>query len=131
MLAMGPESSETRPRQGSRRRHAGRSEYRTAARGGQRDREPACRQRTACHVAEIAAAAAATCDTAYSQAANGHLIDLFAALPLPGTTEGKDFWERIRGTGGSAAWNIHPANIGGPFFRRVRGGNEGGVASRA
>lgn len=83
---------------------------------------------TVSHVAKIAAAAA--CDTAYSQAANGHLIDLFAALPLPGTTEGKDFWERIRDTGGSAAWNIHPANMGGPFFDRIHDGNEGGIASR-
>ncbi|MER5952368.1 hypothetical protein [Streptomyces sp. NPDC001893] len=80
------------------------------------------------HVAAIAAAAA--CDTAYSQAANGHLIDLFAALPLPGTTEGKSFWERIRDAGGSAAWNIHPANMGGPFFERVHDGNEGGIAYR-
>lgn len=83
---------------------------------------------TASHVASIAAAAA--CDTAYSHAANGHLIDLFAALPLPGTAEGKDFWERIRGAGGSAAWNILPANMGGPFFDRIREGNEGGIASR-
>ncbi|WP_328639802.1 hypothetical protein [Streptomyces canus] len=83
---------------------------------------------TVSHVAKIAAAA--TCDTAYSQAANGHLIDLFAALPLPGTTEGKDFWERIRDTGGSAAWNIHPANMGGPFFDRIHDGNESGIASR-
>jgi len=83
---------------------------------------------TVSHVAEIAAAA--TCDTAYSQAANGHLIDLFAALPLPGTTEGKDFWERIRDTGGSAAWNIHPVNMRGSFFDRSHNGNEGGIAFR-
>ncbi|MYZ06994.1 hypothetical protein GT028_06360 [Streptomyces sp. SID2999] len=83
---------------------------------------------TVSHVARIAAAA--TCDTAYSQAANGHLIDLFAALPLPGTTEGKSFWERIREAGGSGAWNIHPANMGGPLFDRIYDGNEGGIASR-
>ncbi|WP_406342464.1 hypothetical protein [Streptomyces sp. NBC_00648] len=83
---------------------------------------------TASHIARIAAAA--TCDTAYNHAANGHLIDLFAALPLPGTTEGKDFWDRIRDAGGSAVWNIHPANMGGPFFDRIHGGNEGGIASR-
>ncbi|WP_157879921.1 hypothetical protein [Streptomyces natalensis] len=83
---------------------------------------------TASHVAAIAAAT--TCDTAYNHAANGHLIDLFAALPLPGTAEGKDFWERIRDAGGSAAWNIHPANMGGPFFDRIHNGNEGGIASR-
>ncbi|MEV7204359.1 MULTISPECIES: hypothetical protein [unclassified Streptomyces] len=83
---------------------------------------------TVSHVAGIAAAA--SCDTAYSQAANGHLIDLFAALPLPGTTEGKSFWERIREVGGSAAWNIHPANMSGPFFDRIHDGNEGGIASR-
>ncbi|WP_399886550.1 hypothetical protein ACGH7X_18960 [Streptomyces sp. BBFR51] len=83
---------------------------------------------TVSHVARIAAAA--TCDTAYSHAANGHLIDLFAALPLPGTAKGKDFWERIRDAGGSASWNIHPANMGGPFFDRIHDGNEGGIASR-
>ncbi|MEV0929847.1 hypothetical protein ACIBMX_27770 [Streptomyces phaeochromogenes] len=83
---------------------------------------------TVSHVAKIAAAA--TCDTAYSQAANGHLIDLFAALPLPGTTEGKDFWQRIRDTGGSAAWNIHPGNMGGGFFDRIHDGNERGITDR-
>ncbi|MCX4643190.1 hypothetical protein [Streptomyces sp. NBC_01446] len=83
---------------------------------------------TVSQVARIAAAA--SCDTAYSQAANGHLLDLFAALPLPGTTEGKSFWERIRDAGGGAAWNIHPANMGGPFFDRIHDGNEGGIASR-
>ncbi|WP_143681590.1 hypothetical protein [Actinacidiphila glaucinigra] len=80
------------------------------------------------HVATIAAAA--TCDTAYSQAANGHLIDLFAALPLPGTAEGQGFWARIRDAGGSAALSIDPANMGGPFFDRVRDGNESGIAFR-
>ncbi|MFZ3568172.1 hypothetical protein ACOKM5_14575 [Streptomyces sp. BH097] len=83
---------------------------------------------TVSHVAKIASAA--TCDTAYSRAANGHLIDLFAALPLPGTTEGIAFWKSIRDAGGSAAWNIIPANIGGPFFDRTQNGNEGGIASR-
>ncbi|MCX4626602.1 hypothetical protein [Streptomyces sp. NBC_01443] len=80
------------------------------------------------NVARIADAV--TCDTAYSRAANGHLIDLFAALPLPGTTEGQDFWKRIRDAGGQAAWNIVPANMGGPFFDRIRDGNESGIASR-
>ncbi|MFI5701720.1 hypothetical protein ACIA78_16950 [Streptomyces xanthochromogenes] len=83
---------------------------------------------TVSHAARIAVAA--TCDGAYNQAANGHLIDLFAALPLPGTTEGKHFWNLIRDAGGSAAMDIHPANMGGPFFDRMHDGNEGGVASR-
>lgn len=80
------------------------------------------------NVARIADAV--TCDTAYSRAANGHLIDLFAALPLPGTTEGQNFWKRIGDAGGEAALNIDPANMGGPFFDRIRDGNEGGIASR-
>lgn len=80
------------------------------------------------NVARIADAV--TCDTAYSRAANGHLIDLFAALPLPGTLEGQDFWKRIGDAGGEAALNIDPANMGGPFFDRIRDGNEGGIASR-
>ncbi|MFF1258991.1 MULTISPECIES: hypothetical protein [unclassified Streptomyces] len=80
------------------------------------------------HVARIATAT--SCDTAYSRAANGHLIDLFAALPLPGSTEGKAFWDRVREAGGSASWNIIPANMGGPFFGRVQNGNEAGIASR-
>ncbi|MEW2083936.1 hypothetical protein [Streptomyces sp. NPDC005283] len=83
---------------------------------------------TVSHVARIAAAA--TCDTAYSQAANGHLIDLFAALPLPGTAEGQGFWKRIRDVGGSAAMTIDPANMSGPFFGFLHDGNEGGIASR-
>ncbi|MFF3879398.1 hypothetical protein [Streptomyces sp. NPDC001978] len=83
---------------------------------------------TVSHVATIAAAA--TCDTAYSQAANGHLIDLFAALPLPGTAVGQSFWKRIGDAGGSAAMTIDPANMGGPFFDRIHDGNEGGIASR-
>lgn len=64
------------------------------------------------HVAEIAAAAA--CDIAYNHAANGHLADLFAALPLPGTTEGREFWHSLREAGGMAALNIDPANAGAP-----------------
>ncbi len=80
------------------------------------------------HVAKIAVAA--TCDTAYSQAANGHLIDLFAALPLPGTPEGEGFWKRIGDAGDDAALNIDPANMGGPFFDRIHGGNERGIAYR-
>ncbi|GHC89525.1 hypothetical protein GCM10010349_77410 [Streptomyces flavofungini] len=62
---------------------------------------------TVSHVANIASAA--TCDSAYSRAANGHLIDLFAALPLPGTPEGSTFWRRILDAAGEAAWNIVPA----------------------
>lgn len=80
------------------------------------------------HVATIASAA--TCDTAYNQAANGHLVNLFAALPLPGTADGHSFWRRMGDAGGSAALNIDPANMGGPFFDRIRDGNEGGIASR-
>ncbi|MFJ2071187.1 MULTISPECIES: hypothetical protein [Streptomyces] len=83
---------------------------------------------TVSHVAKIASAA--TCDSAYSRAANGHLIDLFAALPLPGTPEGSTFWRRILDAADEAAWNIVPANMGGPFFDRIQEGNEGGIASR-
>ncbi|MFI9825480.1 hypothetical protein ACIHFC_34325 [Streptomyces sp. NPDC052013] len=80
------------------------------------------------HVAEIASAAA--CDIAYNHAANGHLADLFAALPLPGTTEGREFWHSLREAGGMAALNIDPANAGGPFFNYLVNGNEGGIAGR-
>ncbi|MFE4308969.1 hypothetical protein ACFQ9H_12155 [Streptomyces sp. NPDC056517] len=83
---------------------------------------------TVSQVARIAAAAA--CDTAYGRAANGHLIDLFAVLPLPGGAEGRDFWQQIRDAGGSAAWNILPGNMGGPFFERIQEGNEAGIAFR-
>lgn len=75
------------------------------------------------HVAKIASAAA--CDVSYNQAANGHLVDLFAALPLPGTPEGDEFWGSLRDVGGLAAWNIVPANAGGPFFDYLINGNEG------
>ena len=135
--------------------HAGKSEYRTIASGGSvivnrhigsepddyDELEQHLTQKlnapldwpedgglTIGHVARIATAT--TCDTAFSHAANGHLIDLFAALPLPGSDEGKDFWERIRDAGGSAVWNIIPANMGGPFFDRLQEGNESGVAYR-
>ncbi|MFD9368928.1 hypothetical protein ACFWA6_14685 [Streptomyces sp. NPDC060020] len=80
------------------------------------------------HVANIAAAAA--CDVSYNQAANGHLVDLFAALPLPGTPEGDEFWLALRRTGGDAALYIDPANAGGPFFKYLVDGNEGGIAGR-
>ncbi|WP_405654439.1 hypothetical protein OHU25_32380 [Streptomyces sp. NBC_00117] len=83
---------------------------------------------TVSHVAKIASAA--TCDSAYSRAANGHLIDLFAALPLPGTKDGDTFWERIVDVADSAAWNIVPANMGGPFFDRIQEGDEAGIAYR-
>ncbi|MFJ8668537.1 hypothetical protein [Streptomyces sp. NPDC093600] len=79
-------------------------------------------------VAEIAAAAA--CDASYNQAANGHLADLFALLPLPGTPEGSDFWDELREAGGLATLYVDPANAGGPFFSRLVNGNEGGIASR-
>ncbi|MEV8539513.1 hypothetical protein [Streptomyces sp. NPDC051572] len=80
------------------------------------------------HVAKIAAAAA--CDVSYDQAANGHLVDLFAALPLPGTPEGREFWASLGQAGGDAAMNIDPANAGGPFFDRLIDGNETGIAGR-
>ncbi|MFE1881885.1 hypothetical protein [Streptomyces diastatochromogenes] len=80
------------------------------------------------HVAEIAAAAA--CDVSYNHAANGHLVDLFAALPLPGTPEGREFWAALRRVGGDAALYIDPANAGGPFFEYLANGNEGGIAGR-
>ncbi|WP_327358496.1 hypothetical protein [Streptomyces sp. NBC_01304] len=79
-------------------------------------------------VAQIAAAAA--CDVSYNQAANGHLVDLFASLPLPGTPEGREFWHEMTLAGGQAAWNVVPANAGGPFFEYLINGNEGGIASR-
>ncbi|MFE2483284.1 hypothetical protein ACFXGR_08425 [Streptomyces mirabilis] len=80
------------------------------------------------HVAKVAAAAA--CDVSYDQAANGHLVDLFAALPLPGTPEGREFWASLSQAGGDAAMNIDPANAGGPFFDRLIDGNEAGIAGR-
>ncbi|MFH8470372.1 hypothetical protein [Streptomyces sp. NPDC017991] len=79
-------------------------------------------------VAEIASAAA--CDVSYNQAANGHLADLFAALPLPGTPEGRDFWYALGQAGGDAALDIDPANAGGPFFDRLIESNEAGIADR-
>ncbi|MCX4231814.1 hypothetical protein [Streptomyces ortus] len=79
-------------------------------------------------VAEIASAAA--CDVSYNQAANGHLANLFAALPLPGTPEGRDFWHALGQAGGDAALYIDPANAGGPFFDRLIEGNEAGITDR-
>ncbi|GGO54651.1 hypothetical protein [Streptomyces lasiicapitis] len=79
-------------------------------------------------IAHIAAAAA--CDVSYNQAANGHLVDLFAALPLPGTPEGREFWDALTLAGGQAVWNIVPGNAGGPFFDYLLNGNEGGIAGR-
>ncbi|WMD09818.1 hypothetical protein [Streptomyces sp. FXY-T5] len=80
------------------------------------------------HVVEIASAA--VCDVSYNQAANGHLVDLFAALPLPGTPDGHEFWGALREAGGQASWNILPANAGGPFFNYLVNGNEAGIAGR-
>jgi hypothetical protein len=79
-------------------------------------------------VAEIASAAA--CDVSYNHAANGHLIDLFAALPLPGTPDGNAFWVALEKAGGTAALYIDPGNMGGPFFDRLARGNESGIADR-
>lgn len=83
---------------------------------------------TAGHVAKIASAAA--CDVSYNQAANGHLIDLFAALPLPGTPDGDKFWVALGNAGGNAALYIDPGNMGGPTFDRLARGNEAGIADR-
>lgn len=80
------------------------------------------------HVAKIASAAA--CDVSYNQAANGHLIDLFAALPLPGTPNGNEFWVALGNAGGDAALYIDPGNMGGPSFDRLARGNEAGIADR-
>ncbi|MEV6021371.1 hypothetical protein [Streptomyces sp. NPDC051997] len=80
------------------------------------------------HVARIAAAAA--CEVSYDHAANGHLVDLFAALPLPGTSEGREFWRSLTLVGGDGALNIVPGNAGGPFFDRLLDGNEAGIAGR-
>lgn len=80
------------------------------------------------HVARIASAAA--CDVSYDQAANGHLADLFAALPLPGTPDGAEFWRSLGQAGGDAALYIDPGNAGGPFFERILESNEGGIADR-
>jgi hypothetical protein len=80
------------------------------------------------HAAKIASAAA--CDVAYNQAANGHLIDLFAALPLPGTPDGNAFWGALEEAGGTAALYIDPGNMGGPAFDRLVRGNEAGIADR-
>ncbi|MFF4827093.1 hypothetical protein ACFY20_29530 [Streptomyces sp. NPDC001312] len=80
------------------------------------------------HVAKIASAAA--CDVSYNEAANGHLVDLFAALPLPGTPEGREFWAALGRAGDNAALYIDPANAGGPFFDYLINGNEGGIAGR-
>jgi hypothetical protein len=75
-------------------------------------------------------ASAAACDVSYNQAANGHLADLFAVLPLPGTPEGDEFWGAIEEAGGEAALYIDPGNMGGPSFDRLVRGNEAGIADR-
>ncbi|MER6038358.1 hypothetical protein ABT133_31370 [Streptomyces sp. NPDC001835] len=80
------------------------------------------------HVAKIASVAA--CDVSYNQAANGHLVDLFAALPLPGTPEGNEFGVALAGAAGDAALYIDPGNMGGPFFDRLAGENGAGIADR-
>ncbi|MEU6184019.1 hypothetical protein [Streptomyces coeruleorubidus] len=79
-------------------------------------------------VAKIASAAA--CDVAYNQAANGHLIDLFTALPLPGTPDGNAFWAALEEAGGTAALYIDPGNMGGPAFDRLARENGSGIADR-
>jgi hypothetical protein len=79
---------------------------------------------TAQHVAEIASAAA--CDVAYDQAAGSHLLDLLAALPLPGTDEGQRFWGDLWFAVGSANANLLPANVGPMVSRAAQG--EGGLA---
>ncbi|MYS17870.1 hypothetical protein [Streptomyces sp. SID4982] len=79
-------------------------------------------------VASIASAAA--CDASYNQAANGHLADLFAVLPLPGTPEGGEFWSAMEEAGGEAALYIDPGNMGGPSFDRLVGENGAGIADR-
>lgn len=53
-----------------------------------------------------------------------------AALPLPGTPEGSEFWRSLWDAGGDAALNIDPASAGGPFFNYLINGNEGGIAGR-
>ncbi|MFJ8509652.1 hypothetical protein [Streptomyces avermitilis] len=58
-------------------------------------------------VAKIASATA--CDVSYDQAANGHLADLFAVLPLAGTPEGDEFWGAMEEAGGEAARTSTPA----------------------
>ncbi|GHH88454.1 hypothetical protein GCM10018793_68160 [Streptomyces sulfonofaciens] len=80
------------------------------------------------HVAQIASAAA--CDVSYNQASNGHLIDLFAALPLPGTLDGDEFWMALEKVGGTAALYIDPGNMDGPFFDRLARGDKAGIADR-
>ncbi|MFC9459886.1 hypothetical protein [Streptomyces sp. NPDC056983] len=79
-------------------------------------------------VAKIAAAAA--CDVSYNQAANGHLVDLFAELPLPGSSEGREFWSALRKVAHEPVMYIDPANAGGPFFDYLLNGNETGIAGR-
>ncbi|GAA5613571.1 hypothetical protein CP981_16635 [Streptomyces platensis] len=79
-------------------------------------------------VAKIAAAAAS--DVSYDQAANGHLVDLFAELPLPGTTRGREFWSSMYRAAGDAALYIDPGNAGGPFIDYLIKGNEAGIAGR-
>ncbi|MEU9154487.1 hypothetical protein AB0D59_28970 [Streptomyces sp. NPDC048417] len=69
-------------------------------------------------------------EVSYNHAANGHLVDLFAALPLPGAFEGREFWRLLSLVGGDAALNIVPGNAGGPFFDRLLDGNEAGIAGR-
>jgi hypothetical protein len=75
------------------------------------------------HVANIAVAAA--CDVAYDQAAGSHLLDLLAALPLPGDGDG-GFWQELWTAAGSQNTNLHPTNVG-PMVRFAAAG-EGGLA---
>lgn len=75
---------------------------------------------TAAHVANIASAAA--CDVAYDQAANSHLLDLIAALPLPGDDS---FWTDLWHASGSSY--LLPTNIRHAVVRAAHG--ESGLAS--
>ena len=76
---------------------------------------------TAAHVANIASAA--VCDVAYDQAANSHLLNLLAGLPLPGED---DFWRNLRNAAGTQNTYLLPANVKHMVSRAADG--EGGLA---
>ena len=77
-------------------------------------------QLTAAHIADIASAAA--CDVAYDQAANSHLLDLIAALPLPGEDS---FWTHLWQASGNAY--LLPVNVKHAVSQAAHG--ESGLAS--